>query len=60
MKNETNKITYRVWIDQVNQTFVDVVASNEADAITKGYRKWRRECAHSCVSWIEKIRGDLT
>lgn len=53
-KNDVEYGTYRVWIDQVNQTYVDVVAQNKGEAIEKGYLKWRSEHAHSRVSYIEK------
>lgn len=54
MAKKTKKGTYRVWIEQVNQTYVDVEAESEEDAREKGYRKWRREDGHSRVSYIEK------
>lgn len=34
---------YRVYLDQVNQTFVYVSAKDHDDAAEKGLRKWRRE-----------------
>ena len=46
---------YRVWIEQVNQTYVDVRAADEDDAIEKGYRKWRRECAGADVLGVKLI-----
>lgn len=45
--------TYRVWIAQVNQTFVDVEAKDADEAREKGYRKWRREDAHSHITHVE-------
>ena len=44
------KKTYRVWIEQINQTYVDVTATSPSEAREKGYAKWRREDAHSRVS----------
>jgi len=46
---------YRVYISQVNQTYVEVSAKNEEDAREKGYRKWRKEYAHSNVMSVEEI-----
>lgn len=54
MAKKAKQGTYRVWVEQVNQTYVDVVARNEEDAKEKGYRKWRREDGHSRVSYVEK------
>lgn len=48
------KKVWRVWIEQVNQTYIDVIAEDENEAYSKGYRKWRRECAHARISQIEK------
>jgi len=59
MANETQAVTkktFRVWIDQVNQTWVEVTAADEGEAAQKAYRKWRREDAHSQVSHIEEVR----
>lgn len=41
--------TYRVWVEQVNQISIDVRARDVLTARDKGYRKWRREYAHSYV-----------
>lgn len=46
---------YIVYIEQVNQTYVEVNAENEAEAEAKGYAKWRREYAHSRVIAAEEI-----
>lgn len=46
---------FRVYISQVNQTFVEVEAKNRREAEEKGYRKWRRDEAHSHVSGVEEI-----
>lgn len=48
---------YIVYIEQVNQTYVEVEAKNEEEAREKGYAKWRREEAHSRVMSVEE-RGD--
>lgn len=44
---------FRVWIEQVNQTMVEISAKDENEAREKGYRKWRREAGHSYVNYIE-------
>ena len=46
---------FRVWIGQVNQTHVDVVASDPDDAKEKGYRKWRKHLAHASVEEVAQI-----
>ncbi len=46
---------FRVYIEQVNQTFVEVSAPNEEAAREKGYRKWRKEDAHSRIMSVSKI-----
>ena len=43
---------YTVWISQVNQMAVEVKATDLRDASEKGYRKWRREYAHSYVTQV--------
>ena len=50
-----DKKTHRVWIEQVNATYVDVKATSADEADEKGYAKWRRDEAHSRVSHIERI-----
>ncbi len=53
---------FRVWIAQVNQTFVDVKAETADEAREKGYDKWRRSEAHSHaidVVEIDKKDADL-
>jgi hypothetical protein len=45
---------YIVYIEQVNQTFVEVTAQNEEEAREKGKAKWRREWAHAKVRSVEK------
>ena len=46
---------YRVWVEQVNQTWLDVEAKDKHEAREKGYKKWRKEYAHSYVSYIEVV-----
>ena len=46
---------FRVYVEQVNQTFVEVEAKTAAEAEEKGYRKWRKDEAHSRVRGVEKI-----
>ncbi len=53
MAKQPEKRTYRVYVAQVNQTFVDVDARSAAEASEKGYAEWRRELAHSRVSSVE-------
>jgi hypothetical protein len=53
--SETVKKKFRVYIEQVNQTFVEVIASNSEEAEEIGYRKWRREDAHSRVLSVEEV-----
>ena len=34
---------YRVWIEQVNATYIDVKARSEEDAKNKALFRWRKE-----------------
>lgn len=54
-KKTAKTSTYRVWIEQVNQVYVDVKATDTEDARPKAYRKWRRTCAHSRISEVQKL-----
>ena len=45
---------YIVYIEQVNQTYVEVTANDEKEARAKGYAKWRREEAYSRVMSVEE------
>lgn len=45
--------TYRVYVEQVNQTMIRVEARNEAEARELGYAKWRADFAHSRVLSVE-------
>jgi hypothetical protein len=51
------KHTYKVWVEQVNQTCVEVKAFDEDEAKEKAYKEWRKSYAHSIVSYVEK-QGD--
>ncbi len=51
---------FRVYIGQVNQIYVDVRATDADAAAEKGYRKWRRDDAHSRVLSVEKPDGRPT
>lgn len=54
MRSSTaEKKVFRVFISQVNQTHVDVLACDEEEAKSKGYKKWRRDHAHSYVCSVE-------
>ena len=46
---------FRVYIEQVNQTYVEVDAKNEESAKIKGYKKWRKEDAHARIMSVAKI-----
>lgn len=45
---------FRVYVEQVNQTYVEVSATDREEAEEKGYRLWRREYAHSRVRAVEE------
>lgn len=47
-KPKAAKITYTVYVGQVNQTFVTVKASSEEEARDRGAEMWRKHyaCAH--------------
>jgi hypothetical protein len=58
MKTKKQKLkaeTYRVWIDQVNQTYVDVKATSEEQARERGYAVWRKNYAYSRVTDARKV-----
>jgi len=48
---------FRVWIGQVNQTYVDVKASDRLRASEIGYRAWRRGFAHANVLGGQELVG---
>ena len=60
MPQKNKKEIYRVWVNQVNQTYVDVEATSEEDAREKGYRKWRSDEGHSSVSCVERLESPNT
>ena len=39
----TKKTAYRVWLGQVNATYIDVNATSLVEAEDKALREWRRE-----------------
>lgn len=45
---------WRVWIAQVNQTYVDVDANDRDEAEIKASRKWRRE--HASATILDTVR----
>lgn len=45
--------SFRVYVSQVNQTMVRVLARDANEARQKGYAEWRREYAHSNVCAVE-------
>jgi hypothetical protein len=47
--------TFLVYFHQVNQTYVEVKAYTRDEAISRGYRKWRREVAHASLVTVEEI-----
>ena len=49
---------YRVYIEQVNQTYVEVRARTPEKAMEKAYLKWRREDAHAQISSVKEIFPD--
>lgn len=46
--------SYRVYIDQVNQTCINVTAQNDADARKIAKEQWHRDWAHAEVISVEK------
>lgn len=55
VESKPKKKNFRVFISQVNQTFVEVLAEDADEARTLGYKKWRRDHAHSYVSDVEEV-----
>lgn len=53
-KKNTRLKTFRVYVEQVNQTCIEVRARCPSEASEKGYAKWRREEAHSRVMSVEE------
>ena len=48
---------YRVWIGQINQTYVDVKADNISEARYKAARKWREEEVDCCILDVQPIEN---
>jgi hypothetical protein len=46
---------YRVYVEQVNATHVEVRADSEDEARERGYAKWQHDWANSRVSHAEEI-----
>lgn len=46
---------FRVYIGQVNQTYIEVRAIDMEAARDKAYRKWRKDEAHSSITAIEAL-----
>lgn len=51
---EPKKKKYRVFVSQVSRQVIEVDAVNEDEAREEGYRKWRKEYAHSYVEAVEQ------
>lgn len=51
---------YRVYLSQVNQTYVEVKARDEREAREKGYRKWRRDEVNTSVCSVIPINHFTT
>jgi len=49
---------YRVYIAQINQTYVDVDAGDEEEATDRACRKWRKEEAQPQVLSIETMEPE--
>jgi len=45
---------YYVYVEQVNQSRIEVTARNADEAREKGYAQWRRNEAHSRVCSVEQ------
>lgn len=46
---------FRVWIEQVNQTYVDVSATDLEQAKEKAVRKWRRHHVGARISDVKEV-----
>ena len=51
---------YRVWLGQVNQSSVIIRAASADEAMAKGYRKWRRDIAHTYVTATQEVEPSLS
>ena len=45
--------TYRVYIDQINQTYIVVRANGKTAAISKAEKQWKKENAPTVMSVAE-------
>lgn len=50
----SKKKKFRVYISQVNQTYVDVEATDKDSAEEAAKREWKREYAHPRIMSIEE------
>lgn len=48
---------WRVWVKQVNQTYVDVTAGDVDEAVEKAERQWRRRWTPFRVGDVKRIEG---
>jgi len=49
---------FRVWLAQVNQTYLDVEAADSEAAKARAYRKWRQEEAHTQILDVVEVEAD--
>lgn len=56
MKEKKKK--YRVYIRQINQTYVDVSAASKEEAETKAQAEWKRDYAHPTIMATECNKGN--
>lgn len=54
MKTKPKKETYRVWFDQVNQTWLEVSAKDAEEASIKAQRKWTQYFGRQASTSIER------
>lgn len=58
VKKKPKKRKYRVWIEQVNQCYIDVVAKDEDQASDKAAAKWRKDEATPQVSSVKELEDN--
>ena len=51
--------TYKIWFDQVNQSMLEIKATNLDNAIKRACRIWRKEIGTPCYTYIEKDGRDV-
>ena len=51
---KTNKSSWRIWTDQVNQTMFVVVAGSKEEAIKKAKKEWKENFGHPIVNYVEE------